>query len=193
MAITLTKALNGSGVIQSAGNTYADRDDADAYFEGRLDAETWNTAGDERQEQSLLTAMRVLEALNYIGIPSTETQPLAWPRIANTPLERGLRTRNRVQTGYATLTGAAGGLYDKKNRLWVVTAIPTPVVNAQCEIALAMLTDQSWVDADTVPQAEFQAGSVRIKSGDSKRGRIPAAVGTLLAGLLKSGVELMRA
>ncbi len=191
MAITLTKALNDSGVIQSAGNTYADRDDAAAYFEGRLDAETWNTAGDERQEQSLLTAMRVLESLSYIGIPSTETQPLAWPRIANTPLERGLRTRNRVQTGYATLTGAAGGLYDKKNRLWVATAIPAPVVNAQCEIALAMLTDRALNDM-SIRKMLMKSRDLEIDHRQPA-GHCVASAREWLAGLLKNGVELMRA
>lgn len=188
MAITLTPALDEEDAVDADGNTYCTLAVANTYFEGRLDAETWNTAGEERQQQALLTAMRVLESLKYVGLPSTTTQPLAWPRVANTPRERGQVGRGRYSA--AEILGETSGLYDTRGRKWLVTEIPTPIQNAQCEIALAMLTDRSL--NEMALRKMLQRSKDLEIDHRQPAGFCVASARECLAGLLRSGMEIVR-
>ena len=188
MAITLTPALDTSGVLDMAGNTYVTLADAHTYFESRLNATDWERSSQPRQQQALLTAMRILETLPWIGAPLLVTQPLAWPRVATCPAER--ENRKRIQTGYETLTGATRGLYDRRGRAWQVSAIPAPIRNAQCEIALAMLQDQSL--------NEGQMRLMLIRSSNTeidyrqRAGSAPVMAMECLNGFLLNGTAILR-
>lgn len=146
MPITLTPVIDGTGAIAASGNTLATLAQFTTYLENRLNAGSVLAMAATTREQALLTAMRVLNALPLIGDPYSATQPQSvWPRMATNPMERG-SLRFRIRTGYETLTGATGGIYDRNGRFWAVTAIPEPLRNAQCEIAFAMLVDESLND-----------------------------------------------
>ncbi len=133
MAITLTEVLDGSGNVVAAGNTYASIAYADARFVGRASVATWDAASDDTQARAMLDAMDLLRGRKWIGERLDFTQPEDWPRVAIRPIER--RTRQRIVTGYETLTGASAGLYDHTGKFWATTVIPTPVKNAQCDLA----------------------------------------------------------
>ena len=144
MPITLTPVLDGTGAIDASGNTLATLTQFDTYLSERLNAASVLAMGDEVKRQGLITAMRVLDALPLIGAPYSVTQPHpVWPRVAINPLERG-SLRFRIRTGYETLTGATAGIYDRQGRFWSATAIPVSLRNAQCELAIAMLTDDTF-------------------------------------------------
>jgi len=61
-------------------NCYVNLNEADSYFEDRLDASAWQTASDTIREQALVTATAVLEEKEWLGISITEDQALAFPR-----------------------------------------------------------------------------------------------------------------
>ena len=144
MPITLTPVLDGTGAIDASGNTLATLTQFDTYLSERLNAASVLAMGVETKKQGLITAMRVLNALPLIGAPYSVTQPHpVWPRVAINPLERG-SLRFRIRTGYETLTGATAGIYDRQGRFWSATAIPVSLRNAQCELAIAMLTDDTF-------------------------------------------------
>jgi hypothetical protein len=189
VAITLIPALDTNAVLDPAGNTYVTLLDAHDYFESRLNADDWERAPQPRQQQALLTAMRILETLPWIGAPLLVTQPLAWPRVATCPAER--ENRKRIQTGYETPTGATRGIYDRRGRAWTVAAIPLPICHAQCEIALAMLQDQSL--------NEGQMRNMLIRTSNAeidyrlKAGSAPVMAMEYLNGFLLNGTAILRA
>jgi hypothetical protein len=63
-------------------NSYADLDEANEYFETRLDAAAWTDITDEDQkEKALVTATTLLDSYEWTGIAVSESQPLAFPRV----------------------------------------------------------------------------------------------------------------
>lgn len=64
-------------------NSYATVEEATAYFTDRLDATGWSSADAIRKWQSLVTATRMLDNLNWAGRVTDTEQPLAFPRVAD--------------------------------------------------------------------------------------------------------------
>lgn len=193
MAITLTEVLDGSGVIDPAGNTYATIAYADARFVGRANVATWTAAVGDTQARAMLDAMDLLRGRTWIGGRLVETQPEDWPRVAIRPMER--RSRQRIRTGFETLIGATAGLYDASGRFWASTVIPTPVKDAQCDLAFLFVTDD-FRQQDQYSSIVTKAGSTTLtrKTGaDLLVKGIPATINRILAPLLMAGTELMRA
>lgn len=93
-------------------NSYVSREEADAYFRDRLDAEAWAEASTERQEAALVTATRRIDSLRLRGQKADPRQVLAFPR--RYPSARG----------------------------WYVEyTVPEAVRMATCEEALALLSE----------------------------------------------------
>jgi hypothetical protein len=187
VAITITTTIAGA-----SSNSYVTVADASTYFEGRLDAEGWNTADEERQQQALLTAMRVLESLDFIGARSTGTQALCWPRVATTQGERGMSFSYSVSS--LTVLGAGEGLYDNDGRKWLVTVIPTPVVEAQCEVALVLLQQgATWLSGAGGDLKRIRTGVVTLELGGAVTlAELRKVAMEYLTGLLVEGAELKR-
>jgi hypothetical protein len=61
-------------------NSYVTLDEAESYFENRLDVAAWSTATDDSKEQALVTATAYLDQLSFAGYTTEDTQNLAWPR-----------------------------------------------------------------------------------------------------------------
>lgn len=192
MAIDLVEVLDGSGAIVAGGNTYATIGYADARFAGRASVATWDAASDDTQARAMLDAMDLLRGRNWIGGRLSETQPEDWPRVAIRPIER--RSRRQIRTGFETLTGATGGLYDLTSKFWASTVIPAPVKDAQCDLAYLFITADFRKD-DQYSSIVTKAGSTTLtkKTGaDLLKNGLPEAVTRLLAPLLLSGVEMSR-
>jgi hypothetical protein len=67
-------------------NSYATLDEAELYFENRLDVAAWSTADDDTKEQALVTATSYLDQLSFAGYTTEDTQNLAWPRVGGVNL-----------------------------------------------------------------------------------------------------------
>jgi hypothetical protein len=61
-------------------NSYVDVSDADAYFSTRIGSDAWTLSDPALKESALVTATTVLDAMSWVGVPFTLTQPLAFPR-----------------------------------------------------------------------------------------------------------------
>jgi hypothetical protein len=64
-------------------NSYATIEEADNYFESRIDVATWESADDTLKEQALVSATRYLDTLAYTGYVTDSDQSMSWPRIGS--------------------------------------------------------------------------------------------------------------
>lgn len=192
MPSLLVPAINVSNAIDLSGNTYLTLAQADTYFDNRPGSTGWYGVTSDNKERALLTAVTLLdEARIWIGAPVREDQPLAWPRVAIRPSER--RARRLIRTGFETLTGATGGLYDARSRFWASNVIPKPIKDAQCEIALALLDADYNLAPNEASIKSFSADGLSVEfDTPQKRTELPVLVSRLLAPMSMGGVELLR-
>jgi hypothetical protein len=165
-------------VAGASSTTYADAEYAADYFATRIGGDKWPTANTASVLAALLTAMRILEKLRFIGARSTTTQALEWPRLSSAPRERG-----------CSADGA--GLSDLRGKFYSVDAIPQPIKDAQCEIAYAMILDPSLNDPALI-QASLKTGNLAIDHSKPAATRLRMAY-ECLSGLLIHGTQLNRA
>lgn len=147
-------------------NSYLEVADADAYFADRLHTTAWDgaTAGDK--SASLIQATKAIEANNFLGYRTVDSQKLSFPR-------EGIRVDNI--------------LIDS-------TIVPQDIKNATCEYAILMLQEDYTAPDDLEAFSEVAVGSIRIKTNESKSGKsVPPAVGSLLSKYKDTSVRLIRA
>lgn len=73
-------------------NSYVTLDEADSYFDTRLDVAAWNDADCELKEQALVTATSILDDMSWAGQVQDQDQSLAFPRAGSfMDTSRGLR------------------------------------------------------------------------------------------------------
>lgn len=115
--------------------SYADENYAETYFSIRPEAQSrWKAViGDTGGEELLLQAMLILESRTYIGAKADDDQSLEFPRYGG-PI---LRCSDYVLTDE---------LRDFRGRVWPITAIPEPLKQAQCELALALGENKERLD-----------------------------------------------
>lgn len=100
-----------SSVAFTWSRSFSSVADANVYFAGRLYATAWTTSTTQNQQAALNGATEILMRLAWLGIPSVQFQPLPWPR---------------------------SGLYMEQVSI-DSTAVPFDILNAQYELALALL------------------------------------------------------
>jgi hypothetical protein len=62
-------------------NSYVTLDEANAYFIDRSDSDKWHLLNNNDKEEYITTATRYLDdAVTYVGVAVSTSQPLAWPR-----------------------------------------------------------------------------------------------------------------
>lgn len=191
MPITLTPAINGSDEIDLAANSYVTIAEAQAYFNSRVNGSGWFDYGDDDHRRALISAAESLdESRRWIGAVVREDQPLQWPRVAIRPIER--RTRKMIRTGFETLTGASGGLYDLNSRFWAANTIPKPIKSAQCELAFSLLVEGLQL-AGKPGIKSFSGDGVSVTYDEPlKRTDLPLIVARLLGPLSLGGTEIER-
>lgn|SRR5262245_7034182 len=171
----------------SDAESYADVTFADNYFTDVNRTPEWAAVGATApKEAALRLAMTFIESLAWIGSRYQQTQALEWPRVG------GWRKRWLIEP--VTSTGAS--IIDLRYRSWPVTAIPSPIKKAQCEMALAIAQDASWIQpVDDVELIRTGVVTLRAREGSSRRG-LPLLVQQWLDGFLVAqggAVRLMKA
>ena len=96
--------------------SYVSRTDADTYFATSFNDAAWTALTDAQKDLCLQVATRNLETLQWYGTKCTDDQALQWPREV-----------------------AADGSCDAT----VCTTIPDKLVEATCELALKLHSNQS--------------------------------------------------
>jgi len=61
-------------------NSYITLAEAQAYADGDIDAAEWDNSTTDQKTRALITATRNLDLVGFVGVRSTTTQALAWPR-----------------------------------------------------------------------------------------------------------------
>jgi hypothetical protein len=160
-----------STISGETSNSYISVDDAQTYFDDRLNNDNWYNAPAEKQEQSLILATAHLERFDYLGTRVSSTQALKWPR-------------------YGVEKPDSGHYYSYLD----ATAIPKQVKDATCEMALSLLGSKAMDQPLSGAMSSLRIGPVSI---DFKSGgwTMPPQVNQLLRGLRvnASGVPMVRA
>lgn len=96
-------------------NSYINLSDATAYFNESLAySSIWQTLDPGTQEQTLVTATRMLDRQTWQGLPTATPQALQWPRT---------------------------GVIDKYNLPVDPSSVPQAIIYAECELAMAIYAD----------------------------------------------------
>lgn len=152
----------------ASANSYADLDFATAYFANTPREPRWATI--QYKEGQLLDAMLIFEDLPWINSKATAEQALEFPRVG----------RLQPIPGTYTATPATGDWTDLRGRIWAADAVPEPIKQAQCEMALALDQSSEWLDPQ-YKRKEVRTGSATLEmqvSGDL--GRVSAIAYRLL-------------
>ena len=76
MAATIDATVGGEN-----SNSYATLAEAQAYFDERLNVDSWTAASTDTQNRSLIQATRIIDAsYEWQGERASSTQALDWPR-----------------------------------------------------------------------------------------------------------------
>ncbi len=133
--------------------SYADADFALAYFATHLQREGWTAIVNvDTAEASLLAAMPMMEDQAYVGYRVTDNQALEFPRIAEYD----------PNAWTVSSSVAANSWTDARGRTWSSTAVPVPVQQAQCELALIIGSNPEWLE-HRYSGKTVKAGNAEIK------------------------------
>lgn len=142
-------------------DTYISVTDADTYFGNRLYSTAWTGADSGDKEKALRMAAKALDREAYAGTVTSQTQAMAWPR---------------------------SGVLDLAGREIDGATVPTAVIDAQCELALAYLTDDPTQDDGTRGVRRMVADTVTMEyDGRAPVRRLPDFVFSLIRPFLASG------
>jgi len=150
--------------LSQGTNSYVTVEEADAYFSDRLDVAAWSEADASSKEQSLITASKMLNDLQWIGAAISDSQSLAFPR--------------------------SGSYFDPMLGMDVelTSSIPNRIIEAVYELAYHLLNNDGLLD-NTGSLSSLTVGqiSLEIKSTPST---YPARVKNLITPLTsKAGVN----
>lgn len=169
----------------SSANSFQTTEEAQDYFDLRLNADVWNDATTTDQEKALIMAGKRLNGLNWLGAKAATTQAMAWPR-------HGVPKPDGASPGGLgeTLSYTWGGY----GEVYLSTEIPQGVKEAQCELALYLLTVGATPGADSRRVTNWSADgtSVSYQYSSGVVGGLPKEVSQALNGLHR-GNRLMRA
>jgi hypothetical protein len=142
----------------ATANSYVDVSTADTYLTARLNAGAWTRASADDRARALLMATARLETEGWLGLRTTGTQALSWPR--------------------QDIDDDAGGVYDSDT-------IPVPLQHACAELALALLNAGSTdllADTGLEQFSQATAGSQAVTLNPNfKAGQLPATVSRLVS------------
>ena len=151
-------------------NSYVTVDNADSYFETRIDSAAWFDASDEVKEQALVTATQLVDDNAWIGSAVSPSQALAWPR------------------KYAIY-------YDQRlgqEISFSVTEIPERLKTAIYEQALHLVNNEDLLAGTTQTFESISIGNISISDSNNDVTRVPmkpSIVMKLIKPLIKVGAS----
>lgn len=146
-------------------NSYVTINEANTYFEDRLDVAAWTTASDAQKSQALITATKLLDELNWTGVAVSASQSLAFPR--------------------------SGTYYDPKIGMEVelTSSIPNRILLGTYELAYHLLNNDGVLD-ETGSVRDISVGGISLNS-IIQTSKIPKTVKSLIKPLqTNSGANL---
>lgn len=153
MALVIDKTIGGSN-----SNSYVDETEADTYFEGRLNADSWTgaTAGSGgNKDKALVNAARRLDQERFDGV--------------------------RANIGVQKLKHPRTGLLDSDD-VTVSSAIIHPrIKDAQCELALFFLTGDQQGDDALKDFEKLKVGPIDITPRAGVKNKLPEEVSRLIS------------
>jgi hypothetical protein len=144
-------------------NSYADKTEAGAYFDNKLDVAAWIDASDIQKDQALCTATSLLDEFEWIGIAASVTQSLAFPR-------------------------KDAEYFDPKFGVPVtltVDTVPQRIVNATFELAYHLLNNDGLMD-DSGRVKTLNIGEIALNTIIAPN-KLSKTVRVLIAPLLRGG------
>lgn len=117
----------------AAATSYVTLSAAEGYLGDRLFASAWENADESERSRALIQATAWLDAMAWEGMKATTTQRLAWPR-AYAPTQ---------EPSFADAFPTSAKLLDARARYYPETEIPRPIIEATCELALALLGESA--------------------------------------------------
>jgi len=132
-------------------NCYVSYADALAYFDTRIDSGAWLNADEEDRENSLVTATRILDQNQFIGVAISSNQSLAWPRKEATT-------------------------FDPRLGFWVTyteSEYPGRLKTATYELAHHLLANENLLEQKTQTFEEISVGTITIKDSNNDVYRTP--------------------
>jgi len=168
-------------------NSYTTVDEADAYFEDRLDVSEWDAASDSLKEKAIVTATRWIDSFAFKGYATSELQALSFPRTGSfEDKERGrdvVFDNDYVFTELTTTT--------TESFLDELMSLPREIQllkKAAWEQAYHLLNNESTLDTTTSTPTNIQVGNIVLQGLDSKGTPKRSSVGsTFLKPLLANG------
>lgn len=135
-------------------NSYASLAEGNTYFESRLHCADWTSATDPNKEKALIQSARIFnQYVDWLGLKTATTQALQWPR-------KGICYDgvNYYDCGtWLTVISDYSWVLDS-------TTIPQIVKDAQCELSLVLLADDTQADAD-LSSLSFAGLKMNINNG----------------------------
>lgn len=157
----------------ASSTSYADADFAGQYFASTGRQAEWELVANDA-DKWLFDAMAFMERPGYVGMRAATTQALEFPR------KYGVRQDENDSVTAETLTDLLG-------RTWAVTAIPTPVKQAQCEQAFALSQNKAYTENRYTRQT-VSAGGTELSVATVKDLDLCPQAARLLAPFLSRGV-----
>lgn len=136
-------------------NSYVTVEEANSYFQDKLDVAAYDSASDEDKAKALVTATSTLDTYTYIGQAISSSQPLAFPRV--------------------------GSYFDGRLGMTVVltTDIPDRIIKATFELAYHLLNNDGLLD-NTGTVDKLILGPIELTNI-----RIPEKVSNTVLNLIK--------
>lgn len=146
----------------ATSNSYVTMAEAATYFSNRLHKDAWTEAGSSDKTAALLWATRLLDTrILWEGEKTDQVQALCWPR------------QYVVDPEKANLYGNSQYLDEN--------AIPLFLKDAQCELALSLLTSDVTQDPDSTGMDSVSVGSLSIQYNSNQKVKVlPRAVRDLV-------------
>ena len=174
----MPSTLNAT-IGSASANSYVTDTETTTYFDDRLNTNVWlNATGDDRTK-ALLMATKRLERENWLGSRVDSTQALSWPRSDVEKIDSS--SGAGIGYGYGYFSG----------ELYLTTEIPQQVKDAQCELALSLLSGYGQSGGSTVKS--FTADGFSVSFGETRSElSLPDTTLRLIAPLIR-GAQLVRA
>ena len=138
-------------------DTYTALAAANDYFDRRPHSSAWTRATEAEREAALIGATRHLDALDFEGFPTSNAQPLQWPR---------------------------SYVLDRNGNLIPNDIMPAPLTIATCELALIALHQDLTKDAPAIKRK--RVADLDIEYSGAMPDTLPAYVRSLVAPFLRN-------